>query len=114
MTNTKESFSIGDTARITGVSQKQLRNWEARGYIPAPMRVVCGQRAYRYFTRKQVELIKSMKQLMEEAMRWPTPAVWPSNPEERGMYETAIYPNKRLAFEHRKSKKGGPGDDSKK
>jgi DNA-binding transcriptional MerR regulator len=66
MTNTKESFSIGDTARITGVSQKQLRNWEARGYIPAPMRVVCGQRAYRYFTRKQVELIKSMKQLMEE------------------------------------------------
>ena len=30
----KKTFSIGDTAKICGVSQKQLRNWEARGYIP--------------------------------------------------------------------------------
>jgi DNA-binding transcriptional MerR regulator len=66
MTTTKESFSIGDTARITGVSQKQLRNWEARGYITPPMRIVCGQRAYRYFTRKQVETIKAMKRLMDK------------------------------------------------
>ena len=50
MTSSKqETFSIGDTARMTGVSQKQLRHWEARGYISAPMRIVCGQRAYRYF-----------------------------------------------------------------
>jgi DNA-binding transcriptional MerR regulator len=66
MTTQKENYSIGDTARITGVSQKQLRNWEARGYITPAMRIVCGQRAYRYFSRKQVEIIKSMKRLMDE------------------------------------------------
>ena len=32
-----ETFSIGDTAKITGVSQKQIRNWENCGYIdPLP------------------------------------------------------------------------------
>jgi DNA-binding transcriptional MerR regulator len=66
-----ETFSIGDTARITGVSQKQLRNWEARSYIPAPMRVVCGQRAYRHFTKKQVELIQAVKRLMDEGYALP-------------------------------------------
>ena len=46
----KAPFSIGDTAKMTGVTQKQIRNWEDRGYIPEPTRVVCGERAYRYFT----------------------------------------------------------------
>jgi DNA-binding transcriptional MerR regulator len=67
----QKTFSIGDTAKIAGVSQKQLRNWEARGYITPPMRVVCGQRAYRYFTRKQVETIKAMKKLIVEGYALP-------------------------------------------
>jgi DNA-binding transcriptional MerR regulator len=45
MTTKHETFSIGDTARMTGVSQKQLRYREAREFISAPMRIVCGQRA---------------------------------------------------------------------
>jgi len=32
MINHSKTFSIGDTAKIAGVSQKQLRNWEARLY----------------------------------------------------------------------------------
>ena len=35
MTTKHETFSIGDTARMTGVSQKQLRHWEAREFISA-------------------------------------------------------------------------------
>jgi DNA-binding transcriptional MerR regulator len=66
MTPKNETYSIGDTARMTGVSQKQLRHWEAKGHIPAPMRIVCGQRAYRYFNKKQVEQIQAMKSLMDE------------------------------------------------
>jgi DNA-binding transcriptional MerR regulator len=66
MTTKHETFSIGDTARMTGVSQKQLRHWEAREFISAPMRIVCGQRAYRYFTRKQVEQIQAIKKLLDE------------------------------------------------
>lgn len=66
MTKKYETFSIGDTARITGVSQKQLRNWESRGYIPTATRVVCGQRAYRYFTKRQVEQIVAIKRSLDE------------------------------------------------
>ena len=71
MINHSKTFSIGDTSRITGVSQKQLRNWEARGYIAPPIRVVCGQRAYRHYTEKQVQQIKAMKKLMDEGYALP-------------------------------------------
>jgi DNA-binding transcriptional MerR regulator len=66
MTTKHETFSIGDTSRMTGVSQKQLRNWEARGYIPPATRVICGKRAYRHFTRRQVEQIVAIKRSLDE------------------------------------------------
>jgi MerR family transcriptional regulator, redox-sensitive transcriptional activator SoxR len=71
MISNSKTFSIGDTAKITEVSQKQLRNWEARGYIPAPTRVVCGKRAYRHFTKKQVELIQAIKRFLDEGYALP-------------------------------------------
>ena len=66
MTTNQETFSIGDTARITGVSPKQLRHWEVREFISAPMRIVCGQRGYRHFTQRQVEQIVAIKKLLDE------------------------------------------------
>ena len=58
MTNKfKETFSIGDTAKMTGVTQKQIRNWEAKGYISEATRVVSGERAYRRFSQDQIEII---------------------------------------------------------
>ena len=60
------TYSIGDTAKITGASQKQIRNWEARGYIPTAERVVSGERAYRRFTLNQVELISKIKAFLDE------------------------------------------------
>jgi DNA-binding transcriptional MerR regulator len=71
MTTKHETFSIGDTARMTGVSQKQLRNWEARGYIPPATRVICGKRAYRHFTRRQVEQIVAIKRSLDEGYTLP-------------------------------------------
>jgi len=62
----KAPFSIGDTAKMTGVTQKQIRHWEARGYIPQADRVVCGERAYRYFTSKQVEIIREIKNCLDQ------------------------------------------------
>jgi DNA-binding transcriptional MerR regulator len=64
--NKHNSFSIGDTARMTGVSQKQIRHWEGRGYIQPAMRVVCGERAYRYFSKTQVEQIKTVKAMIDQ------------------------------------------------
>jgi DNA-binding transcriptional MerR regulator len=67
MNESKErTFSIGDTAKITSVSKKQIRNWEARGYIPEAERVVCGERAYRYFTNDQVGIIKKIKSYLDQ------------------------------------------------
>lgn len=59
-------FSIGDTARMTGVTRKKIRNWEARGYIPDAYRVVCGKRSYRYFTLDQIERITKIKSYLDQ------------------------------------------------
>ena len=62
----KAPYSIGAASRMTGVTQKQIRHWEARGYIPPAMRVVCGERAYRYFTSEQVEIIAKIKGYLDQ------------------------------------------------
>ncbi len=62
----QKTFSIGDTSRLSGASKKQIRNWEAKGYIPEAERVVCGDRAYRRFTKEQVEIIRTIKGYLDE------------------------------------------------
>jgi DNA-binding transcriptional MerR regulator len=62
----KKTFSIGDTAKMTGATQKQLRNWEASGFIPLAERLVCGERAYRRFTMDEVETIRKIKDYLDE------------------------------------------------
>ncbi len=61
-----KTFSIGDTSKLSGASQKQIRNWEAKSYIPKAERVVCGDRAYRRFTNEQVEIIRNIKGYLDE------------------------------------------------
>lgn len=68
------TYSIGDTAKITGASQKQIRNWEVKNYIPTAERVVSGDRAYRRFTLNQVELISKIKALLDEGYNLSTAA----------------------------------------
>ena len=65
-TESKKTFSIGDTAKMTGATQKQIRNWEANGYIPIAERVVSGVRAYRRFNIEQVETIRKIKEYLYE------------------------------------------------
>ena len=65
-TKRRQTFSIGDTSRITGVSPKQIRHWEERGYIGTAERIICGERAYRHFAKEQVEQIKTIKSLLDE------------------------------------------------
>ena len=62
----KINYSIGDTSRKSKASKKQIRNWEAKGYIPTADRVVSGDRAYRRFSLKQVEMITRIKDFLEE------------------------------------------------
>ena len=66
MTNAnKQTFSIGDTAKRAGVSQKQIRNWEEKKYSPEAERVVSGNRAYRRFTPSQVETMRLIKEYLD-------------------------------------------------
>ena len=62
----KAPFSIKAASRMTGVTRKQIRSWEARGYIPDAYRVVCGDMAYRYFTPKQIEIIRTIKSYLDQ------------------------------------------------
>ena len=54
------TYSTGETSKLTGVSQKQIRYWEGRGYFQS-YRNVCGDIAYRRFKPSQVELIRAIK-----------------------------------------------------
>ena len=61
----KRTFSIGDTARITGVTEKQLRHWEEQGYLSDIERTICGDRAYRRFSEDQINQISKMKEYLD-------------------------------------------------
>ena len=60
-----KDYGMGDAAKMTGVSQKQLRSWEGK-YIPQPDRVVCGERAYRRYTGAQIKLIRQIKRYLDQ------------------------------------------------
>ena len=69
-----KTYSIGETARICGVTEKQIRHWEARGHIPSPQRVICGKRDYRQFTEEGFRLIRRIKEYLDEGFTLPVAA----------------------------------------
>ena len=67
MTTERElTYSISETERLTGASQKKIRYWESRGLFPKAERNVCGDIAYRRFTQGQVELIRNIKGYLDQ------------------------------------------------
>lgn len=60
-----KNYSIGDVSRITGVSDKQIRNWEKQNYLNEIERIVCGRRAYRRFSQNQLNQIKEIKKYLD-------------------------------------------------
>jgi len=69
-----QTFSIGIVAKMTGATKKQIRNWEASGHIPKADRIQYGDRAYRRFSLKQVELISKIRDLRDEGYTLPAAA----------------------------------------
>jgi DNA-binding transcriptional MerR regulator len=61
-----KTYSIGEAARICGVTEKQIRHWEEKGHIPHPQRVICGKRNYRQFTEEGFKLIRRIKEYLDE------------------------------------------------
>ena len=65
-TDHNDHFSVGQTATICGVTEKQIRHWEYKGYIPQAQRIVCGKRSYREFTNADCALIRRIKEYLDE------------------------------------------------
>lgn len=61
-----KTYSIGEAARICGVTEKQIRHWEERGHIPPPQRVICGKRSYRQFTEEWFIRLRRIRQYLDE------------------------------------------------
>jgi DNA-binding transcriptional MerR regulator len=85
MTYTKEkTYSIGDAAEMIGVTQRQLRNWEEQDYISKLDRIICGDRHYRRFSLKDIELARVIKKYLDEGFTLPVAAEKAKSEIERG------------------------------
>lgn len=62
----KNSYLIGEAAKICGVTVKQIRHWQERGYIRSAPRIVCGERAYRQYRESDLDVIKKIKKYLDE------------------------------------------------
>ena len=62
----RQKYSIGEAARICGVTEKQIRHWEEKGHMPQPDRVICGKRSYRQFGETELKLIRRIKKFLDE------------------------------------------------
>ena len=80
----KRTFSIGDTARITGITEKQLRHWEEQGYLSDIERVVCGIRSYRRFSEDQINQISKMKEYLDMGYTLKSSAKLAKDAAEKG------------------------------
>jgi DNA-binding transcriptional MerR regulator len=70
----EKTYSIGDSAQMIGVTQRQLRNWEEQDYIPKLDRIICGDRHYRRFSLKDIELARLIKKYLDEGFTLPVAA----------------------------------------
>ena len=67
----KNSLSISDASIQTGLSQKQLREYEAKGFINEPVKIRCGSIQYRRFSPEHVEEIKVFAKYINQGFKLP-------------------------------------------
>ena len=70
----KDSISISDAAIQTGLSQKQLREYEAKGFINTPLKVRCGSIQYRYYSPEHIRQIKIFTKYKNQGFTLPIAA----------------------------------------
>ncbi len=69
MSRKKVTFGIGDTATICGVTKRALRRWAERKYIPEPLRIISGERAYRRYSQQDIEIIRKVKGFLDDGYK---------------------------------------------
>lgn len=68
------SVSILDASAETGLSQKQLREYEAKGFINEPFKVRCGAISYRRYTPEHIRQIKIFAKYKNQGFTLPMAA----------------------------------------
>lgn len=63
----QQTYSIGETSAKTGISLRQLRDWEGK-YIPEPARISVGDRLYRRYTPDDIRLLKKIQKNLAKGL----------------------------------------------
>lgn len=61
----QREVKTGDALKITGISKKQLYYWELKGIIKS-RNVISGNREFKRFSLKDIQLINKIKSLLED------------------------------------------------
>ena len=70
----KNTLSISDASIQTGLSQKQLREYEKKGFVNEPMKIRCGAIQYRRYTPEHLKEIKVFVKYFNDGFRLPVAA----------------------------------------
>ena len=65
----RDTLSISDASKQTDFTQRQLRSFEARGYIQEPLKVRCGSIQYRRYTPEHIQAIKIFKKYLDQGFK---------------------------------------------
>ena len=62
----QKTYTIKEAARVSGVSEKKIRHWESKGYIPEAQRIICGERTFRQYTENDFILLTRIREYLDE------------------------------------------------
>ena len=79
-----KTLSISDCSKVTGFSQRQLRNFELRGYIDSPERITCGEIRYRRYSDANVKDLKIFKTYLDQGFTLSVAAAKTAAHQEKG------------------------------
>ena len=71
----KDSVSISDASAEVGLSQKQLREYEAKGFINEPFKVQCGKIMYRHYSPEHIREIKIFAKYKSQGFTLPVASI---------------------------------------
>lgn len=68
----EHTISISDVSKLTEFTQRQLRNFHARGYTLTPYLVTSGSLSYRRYAKKHLENLKLFKGFLDQGFTLAT------------------------------------------
>jgi DNA-binding transcriptional MerR regulator len=70
----QKTYTIKEAARVSGVSEKKIRHWESKKYIPEAKRIFCGERSFRQYTETDFALLTQIKKYLDQGFTLPAAA----------------------------------------